>query len=171
MEDTINMLFTSWGKWWIFAGVCVSLAIQIWRIVKPHVWEDVSPLTRRIIPIVVAGLGAGAAAAIAGCEPWEIARAVLMSWGAALVSGDLLQMISKRKDAAKKISVLTLFLVIGCSSQKPLCHPDVQPRICEHLAVEAVVLYCPDNPAECAEAQLAREICTAAIESECGRER
>jgi hypothetical protein len=87
----ISDLVTSWGNWPLFVGVAVSLAIEFWKRIKPQVFDRFSPIAKRLVPLLVAGLGSGSAALVLGAS-WSAAGfAVLAAWGTALATGDTLR--------------------------------------------------------------------------------
>ena len=97
-------LVAAWGQWPLFVGVGVSLLIEAWRRVKPQVFDQFSPLAKRLVPLLVAGLGAGAAALMAGADWSQAGIALLSAWGMALATGDtlraLLDLVLKKEASA-----------------------------------------------------------------------
>lgn len=143
-------LVAAWGNWPLFVGVLVSLAIEAWRQAKPQLFDRLSPIARRLVPLLVAGLGAGSLALIGGAD-WTMAGlAMLSAWGMALATGDTLRVLLDYVFPAKPPSdpsapaVVTesdlppspkppilpaaIVLAVACSFTIPACHPQSGPR-------------------------------------------
>lgn len=88
----VDVLWETWGNWPYFVGAAVTLGLQAWRTYQPVVFDALDPRMKRVIPMVVAGLTAFAAALLVGGDFTQATRALTISWGTALIGGDLLRM-------------------------------------------------------------------------------
>lgn len=90
--ELVALLFASWGKWSVCAGLGVLVLVHVWRQLKPEVWGALHPVARRLIPPAVSALTTAAIGLASGATWAEAGQVfavqwVALAWAADVVSG------------------------------------------------------------------------------------
>jgi hypothetical protein len=88
--ELVSALFASWGQWSVSAGLVALIAVQVWRKVRPGVWESLPALAKRLLPPTVSALTTGAVGLAAGGSWAEAVQVFVAQWIALAWAADVL---------------------------------------------------------------------------------
>jgi hypothetical protein len=97
--DLVDALWSSWGNWPVVVGLIVSLLIHVWRKFEPELWSDIPARLRPLIPLLMSGLFAGAAALLTYGDFVMGLKAATIAWTVAVLGSDVLR-VATGKPAA-----------------------------------------------------------------------
>lgn len=132
--DLVEMLLASWGQWSVVTGLGILVAIQIWRKVKPDVWDELPSLVKRLLPPTISALTTAAVGLAAGASWAEFGKVLLVQWVSLAWAADVLSALTKAGTDALKLgkagtvlllSSLLLSSVVSCS-RPPQSAADVE---------------------------------------------
>jgi hypothetical protein len=116
--ELVQMLFASWGAWSVVVGLGLLIAIQVWRKLKPKVWDSMHPIARRVLPPTVSALTTAAVGLASGATWAEFGQVFVVQWVTLAWAADIISPldVSKVTAAIKGTTVgILVLLVTGCA--------------------------------------------------------